>query len=149
MLGVPGEGILPRVIKTYIDIAVSKRTADLGVSPSCCILLRTIYFEEGSSLQELSRFMYVDKSLITRNVKQLLEAELIENRNPLKNKYSLYLTENGREAAVKIIKIVDEIWKEMLDGFTEEEELNLKSYFARISDNLKSMIDKGGMPIDI
>lgn len=149
MDGIPGEGIMPRVIKSYIDLAVAKRTAEFGVSPSCCIFLCKIKEHEGASLQEFSKLLYVNKSLVTRNAKQLIEAGLVENRHSLKNKYSLYLTEKGKVVVDKVTKIVNGIWDEMFQGLTDEEKQCFFNCSKKMSDNLKRMIERDGVMDDL
>lgn len=149
MDGLPGEGIMPRVIKSYIDLAVSQRTAEFGISPSCCIFLCKIKDHEGASLQEFSMMLYVNKSLVTRNAKQLIEQGLVENRHSVRNKYSLYLTEKGSMVVEKVTRIVEDIWKEIFQGLTDEERECFRTCSMKMSENLKRMIERDGVIDDL
>lgn len=144
MDGRPGEGILPRAIKAHIDIIVRERTADLGISPSCCIMLCCIGKNEGCSLQELSDIMLVDKSLTTRNVKSLIDAKLVVNSNSIRNKYSLSLTKNGTEAKDRIEAIVKEIWEDIFSDFTDEEKETFNRLSKKMADKITQMTDERG-----
>ena len=133
--------INPRAIKNYIEKRVSQTSESMGLKRTHGQFLTTIYDNEGLSLKELSKEMYVDKSLTTRVIKSLIDNGFVINMNNESREYRLYLTDKGNDAVSKIEKIVNDAWDELLSELTDDEMETLTRIHIKINEKLKSDIE--------
>lgn len=133
--------INPRAIKNYIEKRVSQTSESMGLKRTHGQFLKTIYDNEGLSLKELSNEMYVDKSLMTRVIKSLIDNGFVINMNNESREYRLYLTDKGNDAVSKIEKIVNDAWDELLSELTDNEMETLTRIHMKINEKLKSDIE--------
>jgi MarR family transcriptional regulator for hemolysin len=125
--------ITPRVIKQYLDKKMTARMESLGLQGSQGAYLMTVAEIPGASMKEVSAYMIVDKSITTRTMGALIDAGFVSNESRDARRYSLVLTEKGKDAVKVIEKISNEIWEELLSDLTEQELAAFKSALAKIN----------------
>jgi DNA-binding MarR family transcriptional regulator len=113
--------VSPRLTKYYIDKRMSIEIDSLGITPSCGPFLVAIGRNEGISPTDLSKVMFVDKSLTTRNVKQLSDKGYVVNVGDNSRRYSLKLTESGEAAMKKIDATMKMVADDLMSTLTDEE----------------------------
>lgn len=95
----------------------------------------------GASMKAVSEYLMVDKSITTRTIGALIDDGFMMNDSKDARRYSLVLTEKGKNAAETIERISGEIWKDLLSDLTEEEMNVFKSALAKISIKLNEEAD--------
>ncbi len=113
-----------RQIQNKIQKDMNEEVRTLGISSThmgIIMILKTSI--NGCSMSELSRLNKVDNALMTRNIKELEKINYVyRNReNESQRKYHICLTEEGKQMAEKLEKIVNRKQKQFIDNFTEEE----------------------------
>ena len=94
-------------VEARLGAAVAERLREIALSVPQCDVLTTLTEEEGVSQQALARRLYVTKGNISGLLDRLESAGLVERRSTEadRRQYEIYLTQPGREAAVKAIAI--------------------------------------------
>ena len=109
------------------------------------ILILLFNQKEGYSMSELSRLTSVDNALMTRNIKELEKANYVyRNReNDFQRKYHICLTEEGRNVAKNLKKLLQNRQEEFLKRFTFEEKEILEKAFHIVINKFINTIEKG------
>src|ERR1700734_2644837 len=94
-------------LESRLQIAVSERLREIGLSVPQCDVLTTLTEAEGVSQQDLAKRLYVTKGNISGLLDRLEGAGLVERRSTAadRRQYEIYLTAAGREAAERAIGI--------------------------------------------
>src|SRR5271156_6335768 len=94
-------------LESRLQIAVSERLREIGLSVPQCDVLTTLTEAEGVSQQELAKRLYVTKGNISGLLDRLEGAGLVQRRSTAvdRRQYEIYLTATGREAAERAIAI--------------------------------------------
>lgn len=94
-----------------MQVAISGRLREIGISIPQCDVLTTLSEREGMSQQQLAERLYVTKGNISGLLDRLEEAGFVERRAAASDRrqYSLYLTESGRAMAESAI-VVQHKW---------------------------------------
>lgn len=133
--------ITPRAIKQYLDKKLTSKIEPLGLQGSQGPYLMTIAEVPGSSMKEVSAYLMVDKSITTRTIGALIDAGFVLNNSEDARRYSLVLTDKGKDA-VKVIKDTsNRIWEELLSDLTEEEMTVFKSAVDKINSKFNEEAD--------
>lgn len=130
--------IFPRSVKYYIDRKMTPLLDELDLNTSCGQFLLMINEKEGYTLSEFSSDLRMDKALVTRMTKKLLEDGFVEDRNAESRGYSLYLTEKGRTAEGLIRRRLSEVWKYLMGDFTDEERSAFASICRKVNDRMRN-----------
>ena len=98
-------------LESRLQIAVSERLREIGLSVPQCDVLTTLTEAEGVSQQDLAKRLYVTKGNISGLLDRLEGAGLVERRSTAadRRQYEIYLTPAGREAAERAICIQHEL----------------------------------------
>jgi DNA-binding MarR family transcriptional regulator len=90
-----------------LQIAVSERLREIGLSVPQCDVLTTLTEIEGVSQQDLAKRLYVTKGNISGLLDRLENAGMVERRSTAadRRQYEIYLTPPGRAAAERAIAI--------------------------------------------
>ncbi len=126
----------PRQMKAYMDRVMAPKLEELGLVPSSAPFICEIARSEGISLRGLSEHLMVDKAHSTRVVSKLLDLGLVENRAE-GHEYSLYVTDSGRKAAEKAIRIMHDAWSDLIRDLTPEEVDSLTRIFSKMSKTIR------------
>ena len=91
----------------------------------------------GIRLFNLAELLEVDKSNITRIVKQLEDKGYVERdiKTPGARKYKVILSERGSEVAKVIFERQCEARKRIFEGITPEEQITIEKFFAKFAMN--------------
>jgi DNA-binding MarR family transcriptional regulator len=94
-------------LQTRMQLAVTERLREIGLSVPQCDVLTTLTEAEGVSQQELAKRLYVTKGNISGLLDRLEGAGLVERRSTAvdRRQYEIYLTPTGRDAAERAIAI--------------------------------------------
>lgn len=94
-------------LESRLQLAVSERLREVGLSVPQCDVLTTLTEAEGISQQDLAKRLYVTKGNISGLLDRLEDADLVERRSTEadRRQYAIYLTARGREAAEKAIAV--------------------------------------------
>ena len=94
-------------LESRLQVAVSERLREIGLSVPQCDVLTTLTEAEGVSQQDLAKRLYVTKGNISGLLDRLEGAGLVERRSTAadRRQYEIYLTPAGREAAERAICI--------------------------------------------
>lgn len=98
-------------LESRLQIAVSERLREIGLSVPQCDVLTTLTEAEGVSQQDLAKRLYVTKGNISGLLDRLEGAGLVERRSTAadRRQYEIYLTPAGREAAERAICVQHEL----------------------------------------
>ena len=133
--------ITPRAIKQYLDKKLTSKIEPLGLQGSQGPYLMTIAEVPGSSMKEVSAYLMVDKSITTRTIGALIDAGFVSNNSEDARRYSLVLTDKGRDAVKVIKETSNRIWEELLSDLTEEEMTVFKSAVDKINSKFNEEAD--------
>ncbi len=94
-------------LESRLQIAVSERLREIGLSVPQCDVLTTLTEAEGISQQDLAKRLYVTKGNISGLLDRLENADLVERRSieADRRQYAIYLTARGRDSAEKAIAV--------------------------------------------
>jgi DNA-binding MarR family transcriptional regulator len=94
-------------LETRMQIAVTERLRQIGLSVPQCDVLTTLTEAEGVSQQDLAKRLYVTKGNISGLLDRLEGAGLVERRSTAadRRQYEIYLTHAGRASAERAIEI--------------------------------------------
>lgn len=126
----------PRQMKAYMDRVMAPKLEELGLVPSSAPFICEIARSEGISLRGLSEHLMVDKAHSTRVVSKLLDLGLVENRAE-GHEYSLYVTDSGRKAADRAMRIMHDAWSELIRDLTPEEVDSLTRILSKMSKTIR------------
>lgn len=126
----------PRQMKAYMDKVMAPKLEELGLVPSSAPFICEIARSEGISLRGLSEHLMVDKAHSTRVVSKLLDLGLVENRAE-GHEYSLYVTDSGREAADRAMRIMHDAWSDLIRDLTPEEVDSLTRILNKMSKTIR------------
>ena len=103
-------------------------------------VLAYLYRHEGCLQKDLAGKCGVEPATMTVLLQNMVSKGLIlkdaVHVSGGKRAFGIYLTDLGREKAIKSFEIIDELEKISYKGFTEEEKNTLVELLQRISDNL-------------
>lgn len=88
------------------------------------------------TLSEITDLLGVDKAYTTRIVNSLLQKGLVDKTDSIR-KYSVFLTEQGREILKLIANDVKKNREKLLNGIDEKELNNFKNTLKKIINNLE------------
>ena len=123
-------------MKAYMDRVMAPKLEELGLVPSSAPFICEIARSEGISLRGLSEHLMVDKAHSTRVVSKLLDLGLVENRAE-GHEYSLYVTDSGRKAADRAMRIMHDAWSELIRDLTPEEVDSLTRILSKMSKTIR------------
>ncbi|MBH1939931.1 MarR family transcriptional regulator [Mobilitalea sibirica] len=107
-------------------------------------VLSILYQNEGYLQKELALRSHVEPATMTSILNKMAEKGLIYKKTVSvsggKRAYAIYLTEEGREMATKVIKIVDDMENISFKGFHDYEKQLLIDLLNRIQTNLEENI---------
>ena len=130
---------IPRVLKAYMDKVAGPSLVELGLTVSTSPFLAEIYYNEGISLKGLTDLLMVDKAHTTRVISKLIESGFVENKAQ-GHEYSIYLTDEGREMALRANEILREAWMGLFRDLTDEERETLKVIYDKVANVVREEI---------
>ena len=112
---------------------------DYGLTSAHAIYLIALRLQDGQTLVSLSRFLDLDTANTNRVIKILREKQLIydDRKSESSKKYSIYLTEEGRDLADRVMNGVTELNNKYFDNIPREDILHLRNTLIRILNNME------------
>lgn len=125
--------IINKDFRRYSESVLKKHDITL-VSLRYLIIIKKI---EGINLQDIAVELNVDKAMVTRTIKKLVDLKLVEKIQDKNNSrsYSLYLTEKGEETVDDIKSIFKDWFYSVTCDFNEEERELYMSFIERVYAN--------------
>jgi len=108
-----------------------------NITPEQCAILGLLQEEEGLSQKEIGHILFKDKPNISRMLDILERKKLIFRRAADRRKYSVFLTEEGKELIDKVqpvkLKLVEKVFNGLLAREIEALEIILNKIYRNIS----------------
>lgn len=103
-------------------------------------IIETIYLNELPTLSGLANATHRDNASITRSIQLLMKEELVIKSESIddKRKTVLFLTEKGTDFYLKNQTLVNEIYQNLIEGFTRFELENLDDMLIKLKKNLEN-----------
>ena len=114
-----------------------------GLTAAHAVSLIALDLQDGQTLVSLSRFLDLDTANTNRVIKILREKGFVYDDRKAENskKYSIFLTESGKELADEIMEGVDRLNNSYFTGIPREEVLQMRNTLIRILNNMNVDID--------
>jgi DNA-binding MarR family transcriptional regulator len=95
----------------------------LEITPGQMSVLYALYKCDGISITGLSKNCYLDNSTLTGLIDRLERLDLVSRRNVPEDRrlYYIFLSEKAQSIREKVIDVMAQVSKIMLDGCSEEE----------------------------
>ena len=112
------------VVARHRDARLEAALRPLGLNVSRHRALTSIDRLQPCTMGELSEFVAVDRTTLTRTVDQLADAELVERRTPREDRRQvlLTLTTAGRAACRRALQAIYRVNRDLLADMAEEEQ---------------------------
>jgi DNA-binding MarR family transcriptional regulator len=132
-------------LQTRINLAITERVRELGLSVPQCDVLTTLTEREGVSQQELAERLYVTKGNISGLIDRLEAAELVERRSIAgdKRSHAIYLTANGRVLAEQGIAVQRRFVSETLGRLPPDQLAALDQLLVTTRDLVREQTGEG------
>ena len=123
-------------LESRLQVAISERLREIGLSVPQCDVLTTLTEAEGVSQQDLAKHLYVTKGNISGLLDRLEGAGLVERRSTAadRRQYEIYLTPVGRELAERAISIQHALIGATLGRLPVEDLANFESLLIATRD---------------
>ena len=123
-------------LESRLQVAISERLREIGLSVPQCDVLTTLTEAEGVSQQDLAKRLYVTKGNISGLLDRLEGAGLVERRSTAadRRQYEIYLTPVGRESAERAIRIQHALIGATLGRLPVEDLANFESLLIATRD---------------
>lgn len=111
-------GIAYRKFQTYVNTRLIK----FNISFSEYMILIKVYEKEGLSQDDISTLLYIDKSMVARNLKLLEEKNFIQRISGVSNKRvkHVYPTDLGKSHKQELVDIFQEYMDQLFKDLPEE-----------------------------
>jgi DNA-binding MarR family transcriptional regulator len=104
-------------------------------------ILSILYQQEGYLQKDLAKRCHVEPATMTSLLANMDKKGLIYKKTEYvsgnKRAYAIYLTEKGRDLAIQINRIVDDMEKICFQGFNDDEKKLLITLLNRVQSNLE------------
>lgn len=149
--GVPGQdATTPRVLQpasihrqllvafSHSNRAMRTRARAIGLKPGQPKVLEHLAAHEGCTQQEIAHACVMDKSTVASLLNRMEEARLVVRRTKADDRrgMAVFLTEEGRAAAERVLACRDEVDAIAATGLSEREQELLQELLARVIANL-------------
>lgn len=121
-------GCLYRCAQTYFDRELKKFDLSMATYP----YLLSLSKNEGINQNEISRILYVDKSMSAKAIKKLIALGYVNKKEDKEDAraYKLYLTDKAKDIIPKILKVRDK-WINILSQGSDNEKIETSIDFLR------------------
>lgn len=98
-----------------------------------------IYKKPGSKLNEISKYLEVDKAHTTRAIQKLIDYGYVEKQIDEQDKkaFNIYPTEKCKEVMDRMVNLFSEWEEKMIKDFSNEEKEMMGNLFSKAFKNLK------------
>lgn len=134
------------ITKIARNLELSKRKRGPGsFSSTEEMAIHLIRHNKGISQERLSSLLGVDKALVTRIIRKLVDDGYVERRQSESDKraYELYPTEKAQELKDEMVSFEDCYYEEALSVLTDEEREEFLSLLSKVYVKSKSLRKSG------
>jgi len=123
---------------------MTKVVSEYGLSSSHSLYLIALNLQEGQTLVQLSRFLELDPANTNRILKTLKDKGFVWDDRKTENskKYSVFLTDSGRELAKKITASMTEDNSNYFNGIPREEVVRMRMTLIKVIQNMDPGLKK-------
>ena len=127
---------LPRQLRRIIDDALQ----DQGLSRTQWRLLGYVLRQEGLTQTEIARLLEVERASVGVAIDALEERGLIERAQHAADRrvWRIMPTPAAKAMLAGLREVIDEVYAQLFDGFTEGELTQLGQLFERMAHNIKA-----------
>lgn len=119
-------GCIYRCAQTYFDKELKK----FGLSMATYPYVLSLSKNEGINQNEISRKLYVDKSMSAKSIKKLINLGYVSKKEDKKDAraYKLYITDKAKDIIPEILEIRNK-WVDILSEGSDEEKVEISIDF--------------------
>ena len=126
------------IVRRAHAILLDQKLKPFSISHGQISLFITIYKQAGISQSELCNIFNLDKAGVTRSIKKMVQAGLVEKRSDPQDKRrkELYLTDKGEEFVPQLSSVLQDVEKRVRKNLSQEEIDNCLQTMKKICVNL-------------
>ncbi len=134
-------GLQLRRITTLLGAEVERRMEPLGLTDAQWKPLLRLLLQPPDTAAALARACHLDAGGLTRLIDRLEAKGLCQRERSLEDRrvVNIALTPEGRSVAEQLPAILTGVQRELLAGFSETEDAQLRDFLARIYANTQAM----------
>ncbi|MGH8820059.1 MAG: MarR family winged helix-turn-helix transcriptional regulator [Rhodoferax sp.] len=138
-------GHLMKKVVAFFSHAIEREMEPHGLTNAQWVPLVKLFVGDADTAAGLARECGLDAGAMTRLLDRVEAKGLCSRQRSSHDRrvVNLHLTDEGREAALKIPEVLARIQNACLAGFTYEEWQALKGYLSRILDNAQALAATG------
>lgn len=135
-----------RVIRMYYG-RMQAQLAEVGIYRGQPPIMGLLYQHDGMSQKEMAGALNLSPATMTVTLKRMEKAGLVcrEMDEHDQRILRVHLSEQGRQMWLKSADQIRCVTEELLEGFTPEEERQMREYLFRIARNMERAVEKHGM----
>ena len=135
-----------RVIRMYYG-RMQAQLAEVGIYRGQPPIMGLLYQHDGMSQKEMASALNLSPATMTVTLKRMEKAGLVRREMDEHDQRILrvHLSEQGRQMWLKSADQIRCVTEELLEGFTPEEERQMREYLFRIARNMERAVEKHGM----
>ena len=135
-----------RVIRMYYG-RMQAQLAEVGLYRGQPPILGLLYQHDGMSQKEMAGALNLSPATMTVTLKRMEKAGLVRREMDEHDQRILrvHLSEQGRQMWLKSADQIRAVTEELMEGFTPEEEQQMREYLYRIARNMERAVEKHGM----
>ena len=135
-----------RVIRMYYG-RMQAQLAEVGIYRGQPPIMGLLYQHDGMSQKEMAGALNLSPATMTVTLKRMEKAGLVRREMDEHDQRILrvYLSEQGRQMWLKSADQIRAVTEELMEGFTPEEEQQMREYLYRIARNMERAVEKHGM----
>lgn len=135
-----------RVIRMYYG-RMQAQLAEVGIYRGQPPIMGLLYQHDGMSQKEMASALNLSPATMTVTLKRMEKAGLVRREMDEHDQRILrvHLSEQGKQMWLKSADQIRCVTEELLEGFTPEEERQMREYLFRIARNMERAVEKHGM----
>ena len=135
-----------RVIRMYYG-RMQAQLAEVGIYRGQPPIMGLLYQHDGMSQKEMASALNLSPATMTVTLKRMEKAGLVRREMDEHDQRILrvHLSEQGRQMWLKSADQIRAVTEELMEGFTPEEEQQMREYLYRIARNMERAVEKHGM----
>ena len=135
-----------RVIRMYYG-RMQAQLAEVGIYRGQPPIMGLLYQHDGMSQKEMASALNLSPATMTVTLKRMEKAGLVRREMDEHDQRILrvHLSEQGRQMWLKSADQIRAVTEELMEGFTPEEERQMREYLSRIARNMERAVEKHGM----
>ncbi len=122
---------------------INEQLKEKGISHGEARVIHLLYHQDGLLQEKLTKLLLIDKSAVTRILKNMEEKGLIIKQISLKDKrnYEIYLTSKGRSLYSFIDQTFENVSDKMVNGLNSLEKEQLNQMLHTIAKNMEEFYE--------